>query len=235
MNKRKKLGQHFLTSFSIAEFIVSTSKITKNDVVYEIGTGKGILVPLLCKYAKHVITTEIDKELHNDAIRNFSKFTNLTIKKGNGFKDEPKFDIFVSNLPYSKSRVAIQWLLQKKFSCAMIMVQSDFAEKLMTNSIKERRAISVLSQYGFKMKIVKRVNNTNFSPRPKVDSVILQITQNHVVSKELIETINKIFSYRRKTIQNIAKNFGTTVKSDGRLEDMDNNEIIKLAKKISRV
>ena len=234
MNKRKNLGQHFLTSPSIAKFIVSTPKITKNDIVYEIGTGKGILTPLLCQCAKHVFTTEIDKKLYNDAIQNFSKFTNLTIKKGNGFKDEPKFDIFVSNLPYSKSRIAIQWLLQKKFSCAMIMVQSDFAEKIMTNSIKERRAISVLSQYGFKMKIVKKVNNTNFSPRPKVDSVILQITQNYVVSKELIETINKIFSYRRKTTQNIARNFGITIKSDRRLKDMDNNEIIKLAKKINR-
>ena len=235
MNKRKNLGQHFLTSQSIAKFIVNTPKITKNDVVYGIGTGKGILVPLLCQHAKHVITTEIDKKLHDDAIQNFSKFTNLTIKKGNGFKNEPKFDIFVSNLPYSKSRMAIQWLLQKKFSCAMIMIQRDFAEKLMTNSTKERRAISVLAQCGFNMKIVKKVNNTNFSPRPKVDSVILQITQNYVVSKELIETINKIFSYRRKTIQNIAKNFVTTVKSDRRLEDMENNEIIKLAKKINRI
>ena len=146
MNKQKKYGQHFLTSQSIAKFIVTTPKITKNDVVYEIGTGKGVLTLLLCKYAKHVITTEIDKKLYNDALRNFSKITNLTIKNGDGFKSEPKFDIFISNLPYSKSRIAIQWLLQKKFSCAMIMVQSDFAEKLMTNSIKERRAISVLSQ-----------------------------------------------------------------------------------------
>ena len=235
MNKQKKYGQHFLTSQSIAKFIATTPKITKNDLVYEIGTGKGILTLLLCKYAKHVITTEIDKKLYNDALQNFSKITNLTIMNRDGFKNEPKFDIFISNLPYSKSRIAMQWLLQKKFSCAMIMVQRDFAEKLMTNSTKERRAISVLSQYGFNMKIVKKVNNTNFSPRPKVDSVILQITQNHVVSKELIETINKIFSYRRKTIQNIAKNFGTTVKSDGRLEDMDNNEIIKLAKKINRI
>ena len=235
MNKRKKFGQHFLTSSSIAKFIVSTPKITKNDIVYEIGTGKGILTPLLCQHAKHVFTTEIDKKLYNDAIQNFSKFTNLTIKKGNGFKDEPKFDIFVSNLPYSKSRIAIQWLLQKKFSCAMIMVQRDFAEKLMTNSIKDRRAISVLSQYGFNMKIVKKVSNTNFSPRPKVDSVVLQITQTHMVTKRLIESINKIFSYRRKTTQNIARNFGITIKSDRRLKDMDNNEIIKLAKKINRV
>jgi len=115
------------------------------------------------------------------------------------------------------------------------MVQRDFAEKLLTNSMKERRAISVLSQYGFDMKIVKKVKNTNFSPQPKVDSVVLKITRNQIVTKELIETINKLFSYRRKTIQNIVKNFGITIKSDSRLEDMNNNEIIKLAKKISRV
>jgi len=235
MNKRKKFGQHFLTSSSIAKFIVSESKITKNDLVYEVGTGKGILVPFLCKCAKHVTTTEIDKKLYDNAIRNFSKLSNLIIKNADGFKNEPEFDIFVSNLPYSKSRVAIQWLLQKKFSRAMIMVQRDFAEKLLANSTKERHAISVLSQYGFDMKIVKKIKNTNFSPIPKVDSVILQITQNHMVTKELIETINKLFSYRRKTIQNIAKNFGITIKSNSRLEDMNNNEIIKLAKKISRV
>ena len=116
----------------------------------------------------------------------------------------------------------------------MIMVQDDFADKLLTNSIKERRAISVLSQYGFNMKIVKKVKHTNFSPRPKVDSVVLQITRNHIVAKELIETISKLFSYRRKTIQNITKNFGITIKSDRRLEDLENNEIIKLAKKINR-
>jgi len=56
-----------------------------------------------------------------------------------------------------------------------------------------------------------------------------------MVTKELIEIVNKLFSYRRKTIQNIAKNFGITIKSDSRLEDIDTNEIIKLAKKISRV
>ena len=235
MNKRKKYGQHFLASTSIAKFIVNTANITKNDVVYEIGTGKGILTPLLCQHAKYVITTEIDKKLYDNAIGNFSKFTNLIIKKGNGFKHEVKFDIFVSNLPYSESRSAIQWLLQKKFSRAMIMVQRDFAEKLLTNSIKDRRAVSVLSQYGFDMEIVKKVKNTNFSPRPKVDSVVLQITRNYMVTKELIEIVNKLFSYRRKTIQNIAKNFGITIKSDKRLEKMDNNEIIKFAKKISRV
>ena len=52
MIKRKLLGQHFLNSQSIAESIVSEAKITKNDVVYEVGTGLGVLTPLLCKKAK---------------------------------------------------------------------------------------------------------------------------------------------------------------------------------------
>ena len=114
MNKRKKYGQNFLTSTSIAKFIGSASKITKNDIVYEIGTGKGILTPILCKYAKHVITVEIDMKLYSSAVQRFSEIPNLTLKNGDGFKSTEKFDIFVSNLPYSKSRIAVQWLLQKK-------------------------------------------------------------------------------------------------------------------------
>ena len=48
MIKRKRLGQHFLNSEIIAKKIVSEAKITKNDIVFEVGTGKGILTPLLC-------------------------------------------------------------------------------------------------------------------------------------------------------------------------------------------
>ena len=54
MNKRKNLGQHFLKSKIIAKSIVSNANITRNDVVLEIGTGYGILIPYLCKNAKEV-------------------------------------------------------------------------------------------------------------------------------------------------------------------------------------
>jgi len=45
MNKRKNLGQHFLKSKTIARSIVDSAKITRNDIVLEIGTGHGILIP----------------------------------------------------------------------------------------------------------------------------------------------------------------------------------------------
>ena len=43
MIKRKQLGQHFLNSNSIAKSIVSEAKITKRDIVFELGTGLGNL------------------------------------------------------------------------------------------------------------------------------------------------------------------------------------------------
>ena len=52
MSIQKKLGQNFLNSKLIAKFIVDSAKISKNDVVYEIGIGKGILTPFLCEKAK---------------------------------------------------------------------------------------------------------------------------------------------------------------------------------------
>ena len=55
MNKRKKFGQHFLKSNHIAKFIVDSANITKNDVIYEVGIGRGILTSFLCKNSKHVI------------------------------------------------------------------------------------------------------------------------------------------------------------------------------------
>jgi putative nucleotide binding protein len=57
--KRKQLGQHFLNSNSIAQFIVSEAKITKKDTVFEIGTGLGILTPLLCQNANKVISVDV--------------------------------------------------------------------------------------------------------------------------------------------------------------------------------
>ena len=71
MIKRKLLGQHFLNSQSIAESIVSEAKITKNDVVYEIGTGLGVLTPLLCKKAKSVISVDADESLIKNARTRF--------------------------------------------------------------------------------------------------------------------------------------------------------------------
>ena len=176
MIKRKLLGQHFLNSKSIAEFIVKEAEISKNDVVFEIGTGPGILIPLLCENAQKVISVDADEKLIKKARLNFSKFDNLVLKSGDGFNQKDVFSIFVSNLPYSKSKDAIEWLAQNSFSHGVIMVQKEFAEKLLATS-KNRRAVSIIATYTLDIEKISVVGKNNFSPPPKVDSVILKISK----------------------------------------------------------
>ena len=231
MIKRKRLGQHFLSSNSIAEKIVQEAKITNTETVLEIGTGKGILITLLCKNAKKVISIDADKKLYENAKKQFDNLSNLELQHGDGFKTGEKFDVFVSNLPYSKSRKAIEWLIQQKFERAVIMVQKEFAEKLLSNN--EKRAISTLAQYSLEMKNVLHVSKESFHPPPKVDSIVLSIKLKRNLSLDVIHTVNKLFSYRRKTLQNILKQFDIVSNSKQRLDELDGDEIIKIAQQIT--
>ena len=231
MIKRKLLGQHFLNSQSIAELIVTEAEISKTDVVFEIGTGLGILTPLLCKNAKKVISVDADENLIRKAKSRFNQFDNLTLKSGDGFKKKDEFSIFISNLPYSRSKDAIEWLAQNSFSHGVIMVQKEFAEKLVATS-KNRRAISIIATYAFDIKKISNVGKNNFSPPPKIDSVILKISKKTILNKKLILTINNIFSYRRKTVKNILKQFNKQSTIEKRIDDLSGDEIISLAKQI---
>ena len=232
MIKRKRFGQHFLNSNSIAESIVSEAKITRKDVVFEIGTGLGILTPLLCEKAAKVISVDVDEQLVRNAKNTFSKYDNLVLKSGDGFKKKDQFAIFVSNLPYSKSKDAIEWLAQTTFSHGVIMVQKEFAEKLVAKKPGDRRAVSVIAEHCFDISHISKVSKNNFSPPPKIDSIILKITKKTNLDKTTIQTINKIFSYRRKTVKNILKQFGKESKIDKRIDDLSGDEIVNLAKQI---
>ena len=231
MIKRKKLGQHFLNSPSIASKIVSNADIQEQDVVYEIGTGLGILTPLLCQKAKKVVSIEADKGLFEKAQKNFSKISNLSLKYGDGFKIKTPFTIFVSNLPYSKSKDAIEFLASTGFSHGVIMVQKEFAEKILETEVN-KRSISVIAEYCFEIKTLFKVSKKNFSPPPKIDSVVLKIQQINRLEMGLIKTINKIFSYKRKKISNILKQFDIESNSQQRLDELSSKEIIDIAKQI---
>ena len=226
--KRQRLGQHFLISQSVAKNIVDSAGITKKDTVLEIGTGKGILLPLLCDKASHVISIESDLELYNMAKEKFSNISNLTLLHGDGFESDAKFTIFVSNLPYSKSRAAIEWLAQKKFRLAVIMVQKEFALKLGENS----KAVSAIVNHTADIEKIMNVGKNNFSPPPNIDSVVLRLTRKKTIPKELIQTVNRLFSYKRKKLKNIAKQFGKVIESEKRLEDLSGDEIVNIAKKL---
>jgi 16S rRNA (adenine1518-N6/adenine1519-N6)-dimethyltransferase len=235
MTKRRSLGQHFLTSQSIAKSIVDFAQITKDDIILEVGTGKGILTPILCENAKQVISIEKDMMLYSQAKETLSHIKNLVLERGDAFKKNTEFTVLVSNLPYSESRTAIEWLVQRKFKRAIIMVQKEFAQKLLAKKGgKERRSISIIASYCFDIEHCMDVKNTNFRPPPKVDSVVISIVQKQMLSGEVVRTVNKLFSFKRKTIRHIGKKMGIEIDSDKRLENIPEGEIIGIAKRIAK-
>ena len=69
---------------------------------------------------------------------------------------------------------------------------------------------------------------------PKIDSVVLEELKKEIdLNKDTnFKIINKIFSYKRKKISNILKQFGIEDSSDQRLDDLSTKEIVEIAKKI---
>ncbi|MDE1764334.1 MAG: ribose ABC transporter permease [Thaumarchaeota archaeon] len=232
MSKRHALGQHFLTSNQVAESIVDLAHITRRDTVLEVGTGKGILTSHLYGKAKRVISVEKDPVLYREAKMRFSGIHNLELEYGDAFEMDVDFTVLVSNLPYSESRNAIEWLVQRKFSHAVIMVQKEFVRKLFLKKGSDRRAVSVLAGYCLDMEQLLDVGKASFQPVPKVDSVVIGMKQKKKVPKELITAVNRLFSFKRKTVRNIARQFDIVIDSDKRLEDLSDGEIIDIAKKI---
>ncbi len=229
MSKRQRLGQHFLNSQSIASKIAKAADISEKHTVLEIGTGRGILTQRLCQSAKSVVSIEADSGLHKAALSRLS-IPNLVLVHGDGFKTDCTFSIFVSNLPYSKSRAAIEWLAQKRFSHAVIMVQQEFAEKL----LEQTRAVSVIANYCFDIERIARVGKSNFSPAPRVDSVVLRLTQRRTLNHDVIKAVSLLFSYRRKTVSNILKRFGVDSRIQKRLDELSGDEVVRLGRQISR-
>ncbi|HEX4627162.1 MAG TPA: rRNA adenine N-6-methyltransferase family protein, partial [Gemmatimonadales bacterium] len=60
---RRRLGQHFLTDPTILERIVDALDPAPQDMVLEIGAGKGSLTVALVRRGLHVIAIEKDRQL----------------------------------------------------------------------------------------------------------------------------------------------------------------------------
>jgi 16S rRNA (adenine1518-N6/adenine1519-N6)-dimethyltransferase len=242
-NVTRAFGQHMLVDRRIVEKIVSAANIRKDEIVLEAGTGQGILTMELCRHAKQVISYEVDANLYEKAQEQLLQYfnNNLRLVKADLFKtkDAPLFDIFVSNLPYSRSRDAIEWLSTQKFDRAIIMVQEEFANKLIARpSGKNYRAISALAAHCFNIEKLFKVRKESFEPQPKVESSIIRITPINTISKETIRNINLLFSRRNKNASSVADEIGIIIVDVDRygsrkIDQIDPTDLIRMAEWIS--
>ena len=225
---KKKFGQNFLTSEEILEEVISKAKISKDDIILEIGPGIGTLTSKLLETGAEVISVEVDLELIQPLKDRFFMYDNFTIISADILKvdiyteilrilKEKKKDLgnrkikVVANIPYYITTPIIFKLLENRniVSEIYIMVQKEVAERICAKiGTKESSSITYMVSYYTEYLWDIYVDKTKFMPSPKVDSKVIALKFREkpypeVKNEELyFEIIRSAFLHRRKTFLN---------------------------------
>jgi 16S rRNA (adenine1518-N6/adenine1519-N6)-dimethyltransferase len=218
----RAFGQHMLVDRQILARIIEAAGIGREETVCEAGAGQGVLTAELCKRARRVISYEVDSKLYEKAREQLLPFHNLELVNADLFKtSDLHFDVFVSNLPYSRSRDAFEWLATQKFKRAVVMVQQEFADKLAAGPGDDNyRAISALATHCFAIEKLFGVGRQSFEPRPLIDTA----------TRETIKSLNLLFSKRNKKASSVAAKVGISADfGNKRIDQLSTGEVFKLA------
>ena len=220
---KKSLGQNFLKSNLALNKIIEAGNIQSNDIILEIGPGKGVLTEKLLQKAKKVIAVEKDRDLAAHLREKFAVY----IQKGSLVLIEDDILTFeikalkvktykiVANIPYNITGAILKKFLTEKTQpeAMILMVQHEVAKRIVANDKKESILSISVKAYG-EPKLIMKVPARYFSPAPKVDSAIIAIKhisreqfKKHDISEEKFWEIVKLgFAHKRKKLSGNLKN-----------------------------
>lgn len=212
---KTKLGQHFLVDKNIVEKELAHANLNADDIVLEIGPGKGVLTKELAKQCKQVIAVELDTSLSLVLKRTLPKnvlVINEDIMKLD-WKSLPKFTKVVANLPFQISSPFTFKLLTVDFEKAVLIYQKEFAQRMIAKpGSKHYSRLSVGISYNASCQLITHIPPSSFSPHPKVYSSLVELIPYSIppfdVNDEqfFFELTHLLFSHRRKQIKTIIKN-----------------------------
>jgi 16S rRNA (adenine1518-N6/adenine1519-N6)-dimethyltransferase len=223
---KKGLGQHFLRDPRIIYHIISRAGFQGADQVLEIGPGKGALTLPLAQTVAHITAVEKDRELIEFLEKRLSqkKINNVTLIHADILKwdfqelarrDSSKIKV-IGNLPYNISTPFLDKLVDNRacVSKAVLMFQLEIAQRLAAGpGSKTYGAMSVLVQYHAHATALLKVPRDAFSPKPKINSMVLELDFEHPHPTRAVDEANfrKVvkgaFSHRRKTVLNSLKDY----------------------------
>ncbi len=207
MKLLKSKGQHILVDRRYLYKMVRYADLSYRDVVLEVGCGFGNLTELLLRYSKRVYGIEVDRrfcKILREKFRDEIESGRFVLVEGDALKVEfPKFDKFVSNIPYNISTPLTFKLLKHDFKLAVVTYQREFAERLVAKEGDKRYGrLSVVVKAYCRAEILERIPPKAFKPKPKVESAMVKIVPEpeiDVKNKDVFEDFVRFaFSRRRK-------------------------------------
>jgi len=227
---KKRLGQNFLKDRRVLERIASYARITRDDVVLEIGPGLGALTELLQAKAEKIIAVEKDPELARFLRERFQNNSKMEIVEGDILRIPlPEYDKVVSTPPYNISSRLLFLLLGRKYSTIVLALQKEFAERLVAKpDTREYGRLTVMVAHKAHAEILGYIPRESFRPRPKVDSAIVKITPKEscqTMDEELFtDLVRGLFTQRRRKLRSSLRHY-IQQRLDQRPEELSSMDI----------
>lgn len=218
---RKRFGQNFLIDHGIIRDIVRSVHPKKNDLIVEIGPGKGAITQLLADSCDNLSVIELDRDLVPWLKVKFEHHPNFQLFQADALQfdfaqliknDQPLR--IVGNLPYNISTPLIFHLLTyaNRVQDMHFMLQKEVVKRMAAQPGDSAYGrLGIMVQYYCVVEDLFDVPPTSFDPAPKVDSAIVRLTPHAVLPhaanniKSFETLVNVAFQQRRKTLRNSLK------------------------------
>ena len=213
---RKSLGQHFLVDRRVLGRILDAAELSPDDLVVEIGPGKGVLTRALASRVKRVVAVELDPELAKSLATAFRDRPEVEVVEADAREVAIESLVppgtpykIVANLPYYAASPIVRRFLEAHHSPELMvfMVQREVARS-MAAAPGGMTLLSVMVQLYGEARIVGYAPPRAFRPTPKVTSAIVRVRvlpEPAVAAdstEEFLDLVKAGFSAPRKQIRN---------------------------------
>ncbi len=215
---RKRFGQHFLVDPGTVDAIVRAVHPGAEDVIVEIGPGRGAITAPLARAAGHLHVVELDRDLAAELRARYRDRDNLTVHEA----DALQFDFgalgsrlrIVGNLPYNISTPLLFHLLgfRDRIVDMHFMLQKEVVDRMAAApGSKAYGRLGIMLGCFLNIEALFDVPPDAFDPPPAVNSAIVRLdplppgTYRIADEAALSALVAKAFMQRRKTIRNALK------------------------------
>ena len=219
--KRRALGQHFLKSRRTLQKILSAIDAQPDELIIEIGAGRGVLTFPLAAKAGRVIAIEKDSRLlphlNRPDIKNLSVLAEDVLSVD--FRDlgKPDRTKIVGNLPYSLSTPILSKVDRERdvVGSCFFLLQKEVAQRVCGRpGSKDYSPLSIILGNHFQLRVLFSIGPEAFSPPPRVESALISMIKrrrSQVADTDegrFLEFLQTCFRHRRKTLLNNLKKGG---------------------------
>ena len=207
----QKLGQHFLTNAAVLERIAVATCPAGEDLVIEIGPGRGALTEKLLRRAARVVAIEIDPTLVEHLHARFAGEPRLEIVHA----DVLATDLgqwgsapIAGNLPYYITSPILAKAVRLDIPRIVFLIQKEVAERLAAQPCHREYGYLTLQTALFAdTRLLFDVKPGSFRPPPRVDSAVVLLTPHTrdlgVRDREaFLRFLSQCFRQKRKTLRN---------------------------------